>query len=746
MLQTALPVGRSEPRGVGCCQAETKPDRSHSKETSTRVENSRILRIAGTQSTRSPYDAERPQCGFLNPRNRIFRRLTRSNHSEREGAPVANCISFVAVYHELAERRPSVRSTLQESTRERSEIVGTGPGSTCRECARQRHAGRFAVRRRCVPHATHPNASPKKLAHAPREVTSGAAPLSGDRKGCDKASTMLQLFRAALGAAILMTAFAFSSRSQAAPTAAGTPSPESSAREPSVEPADSAPEQDSPRVAVETFLRLCRDEQFQRAARFLDLSLAHRSRGAELARRFRFVLERHEPIDPNQLSPKSSGSDNDGLPPNVDRVTEIQSASGRSESIRLVRLATPIGPNQDIYWVFSAATVSRIDHWYENLDHRWAFETLPPILLKTGPAGILFWQWLALPCLGLVAWLLGMLLARISNWLLARAARRTSAAWDDQLVPQLRGPLRLAWTLISARLGLPWLALHARAESSLETALRAGLFLAFFWTLLRGLSLLAYGLTTSAWATGHPASRSLVPIGTRVAKVLVFLLAIVAMLAEFGYPVASLIAGLGIGGLAVALAAQKTVENLFGAFSLGVDQPFREGDFVRIEDFVGTVEAIGLRSTRIRTLDRTVISIPNGKLAEMRLESFSERDRIRLHCRLGVVYETTADQMRLILEDLERVLRAHPKTWQEAMTVRFEAFGASSLDIEIMVWFMTTDFDEFKLIRQTINLEFMRVVEKHGSSFAFPTRTVHLAGTPWPASPGDTQRAADKIS
>ena len=207
-------------------------------------------------------------------------------------------------------------------------------------------------------------------------------------------------------------------------------------------------------------------------------------------------------------------------------------------------------------------------------------------------------------------------------------------------------------------------------------------------------------------------------------------IAVVAVLSMLGYPVASLIAGLGIGGLAVALAAQKTVENLFGAFSIGVDQPFREGDFVKIEDFVGTVEAVGLRSSRFRTLDRTVITIPNGRLADMRLESFTARDRLRLATVIGVEYRTTAAQMREVLSGFERVLRDHPKIWPDAMVVRFREFAASSLDIEIMAWFQTSDWGEFQLIRQEILLQFMELVERAGTSFAFPTRTIHIASVP----------------
>jgi MscS family membrane protein len=249
----------------------------------------------------------------------------------------------------------------------------------------------------------------------------------------------------------------------------------------------------------------------------------------------------------------------------------------------------------------------------------------------------------------------------------------------------------------------------------------------FFWAAWRIVDVSGHMALKSPWAARVPASRALVPLGARSAKVVLLAIAIVASLSLFGYPVASLVAGLGIGGLALALAAQKTVENLFGAFSIGVDQPFREGDFVKIEDFVGTVEAIGLRSTRFRTLDRTIVTIPNGKLADMKLESFSERDRLRLAAVVGLVYSTTPAQLRSALAGFEAVLRAHPKIWPDAVVVRFREFAASSLDIEIMAWFLTRDWGEFQQIRQEILLQFMEVVERAGSSFAFPTRTVHLA-------------------
>jgi MscS family membrane protein len=368
----------------------------------------------------------------------------------------------------------------------------------------------------------------------------------------------------------------------------------------------------------------------------------------------------------------------------------------------------------------------------------WLVDRLPPVLLRPGPLDLRLWQWLAVPVVIVTAWLGGLLLGWLLRSWLGRLARRSTADWDDALLERSRLPLALASMVAVSFVLLPLLALKESAHAATERWLRSALFIAFFWMLFRTIDVIQGIASRAEWATAHPLSRSLLPLGTRVLKVGVLAVALVAMLAQLGYPVASLVAGLGIGGLAVALAAQKTLENLFGAFSIGMDQPLRVGDFVKIEDFVGTVETVGLRSTRVRTLDRTLISIPNGKLAELRVESYTARDRIRLACTLGLVYGTSSSTLREILAGWEKVLRAHPKIWTDSVVVRFKEFGQSSLDVEIMAWFLTQEWAEFQLIRQNVLLDFMAVVEAAGSSFAFPTRTLHIAGAPEGLAPPPT--------
>lgn len=516
-----------------------------------------------------------------------------------------------------------------------------------------------------------------------------------------------------------------------APGSAGAqsePAPRAAAPERSAAPAP-----DSPRASLLDFLELCRAGRYADAARYLDLAEQERPRAALLARRLKAVLDRHLWLDLGLVSPLASGNEADGLPRGADELGAIPLGGGRKAPVRMARVLDPAEPR----WVFSRSTVAQIDRWYEMLSDRWIREHLPELLLRPGPRELLWWQWAALLLLAPVAGLLGRLLAGVARIVLARFFARTQATWDDARAGRLVGPVALAFALALARLLVPPLGLYAPAEAFVGRLLRLGGLVAFFWAMWRAVDIGREALWASAWARASASARALISVGGRMAKLMVAALGMVAALSELGYPVAGMLAGLGIGGLALALAAQKTVENLFGSASLALDRPFGVGDFVKVEDFVGTVEAIGLRSTKFRTLDRTLVTIPNGRLADMRLESFSARDRMRLACTIGLEYKTTTRQMREVLAGLESVLRSHPRIWPEAVVVRFKEFAASSLDIEVMAWFETRDWPEFQLIRQEVLLQMTEVVERAGTAFAFPTRTVHLAGeSPEPKAVG----------
>ena len=369
-----------------------------------------------------------------------------------------------------------------------------------------------------------------------------------------------------------------------------------------------------------------------------------------------------------------------------------------------------------------------------------SFAASESVLFRPGPVGLLGWQWLALPVLFLVAWLLGSLASRITRALLGRVARRTSSPWDDAILARLGRPLTVAWAIGATFALLVPLHLGARAEDVLHRWLKAAGLVVFFWALSRMVDVAHQMVTGSRWIQEHPTTRGLLQLGSKLAQIFLLATGVVALLSELGYPVASLVAGLGIGGLAVALAAQKTLENLFGALALGADQPFREGDFVNIEGLQGTVESIGLRSTRVRTPERTVITIPNGKLAELRLETFAVRDRLRFYCTLGLVLSTTAAQLRSVLSGIESALRAHPKVWPEGSSARFKEIGAHSLVLEINAYFATTNADELTLIREQMLIEFLAVIERSGTALAIPATLVHLvedAVAPGDKAPGE---------
>ncbi len=371
---------------------------------------------------------------------------------------------------------------------------------------------------------------------------------------------------------------------------------------------------------------------------------------------------------------------------------------------------------------------------------------LPEPLLRHGPLGLSWWQWLAIPLVAALAIAAGKLAGYLSRKVLTRLVNRTETHWDDRLVERLAAPLTALWALAAGYLLKLPLGLSVAAQGSVDRALRIATVVVFFWAGLRAIDLGFQALAATPRARALGLELGLVPMLRKASKIAVVGMAAIAVLTDLGYPVASLLAGLGIGGLALALAAQKTVENLFGSVSISVDRPFQVGDVVRVEgELVGTVEVLGLRSTRIRTPDRTVVTIPNGKLADQRIETFAARDRCRLFCTLSLVYDTRAEQMRAVLAGVEAVLRAHPRVWPQGISVRFVTLAGSSLDVEATAWFQTADWNEFQAIRQEVLLAFMEVVERAGTGFAFPTRTVHLVREKkGPARAGPSSGGADR--
>jgi MscS family membrane protein len=238
---------------------------------------------------------------------------------------------------------------------------------------------------------------------------------------------------------------------------------------------------------------------------------------------------------------------------------------------------------------------------------------------------------------------------------------------------------------------------------------------------------LAGDLRSRLVAVGTPSAHATYDLVRRALKTAAFLAGLLAAMAAVGINITATLAGLGIGGLALAFAAQKTLENVFGGISVLSDRSIVVGDFCRIGDDAGTVESIGLRTTRLRTPERTVVFVPNGSLLTMRVENLARRDKYWIHHTFGLRYETSADQIRTIVARLGEVLVADPQVERSSVRVRFVRYGESSLDIELVAYVFAADYAAYLVTQERLLLACMEVVEQAGSGFAFPSRTVYVA-------------------
>jgi MscS family membrane protein len=351
-----------------------------------------------------------------------------------------------------------------------------------------------------------------------------------------------------------------------------------------------------------------------------------------------------------------------------------------------------------------------------------AFERrLPAPLRRESFLDLRVWQWLALPLLLLVAFLLAALATMFVHRVIGVASARTKTAADDALIDGARGPLLFAFTTLFFAAGAPMLALPEPVHLFLRGLLKGLGVLALSLAVLRLVDVFSNGLTRRFEREGRRRLAALIPLGRRAAKAFFAVIAVVVLLQNVGLDVTGLIAGLGVGGIAIALAAQKTIENVFGGISVIADQPVRVGDLCRFRDGrTGTVEEIGLRSTRIRTPERTLVTIPNADFAQRELENLAMRDRIRLYAVIGLRYETTPDQLRKVLAALHALIGGHAKVSSELVRIFFIGFGATSLDVEISAFVLTKDPDEFSAVREEIFLRLIDTIEQCGTGLARP--------------------------
>jgi MscS family membrane protein len=501
----------------------------------------------------------------------------------------------------------------------------------------------------------------------------------------------------------------------------------------------------TPRGSMYGFLSAARKGDYARASEHLDLrrlSSEDQDRGPELARRLKTVLDQTLWVDLGNLSDTNAGSSDDGLPAWQDRIGDIRTQEG-SVTLLLQRVARE-GDGVRI-WQIAAATVEQVPALYAEFEPMWLEEWLPRVLFERDLFGVALWKWLSLVAAFGIAWLVSLLIAGTTARLLGVFFTRTHETFDARVVQLVRGPVRLAWTVILFALGHRSLGLPLTIVDALRYIERLLLVVAAAWLVFRLIDLAALTLRARAERRDN---RGLVPVlvpGARFVKAVVLLIGALGVLGTLGVNVSAAVAGLGVGGIAVALAAQKSLENLFGGVTLFADRPVQVGDFLRYDDQVGTVEEIGLRSTRVRTLDRTVVTIPNAEFSNLRLENFARRDRMRLWCMIGLRYETTPDQLRYVLARLREILLAHPRVTEDPARVRFVGFGAYSLDLEIFAYVDTSDWSEFLAIREDLYLRLMDAIKEAGTGFAFPSSTTYV-GRDDGLNAEDTRRAEARVA
>jgi MscS family membrane protein len=470
------------------------------------------------------------------------------------------------------------------------------------------------------------------------------------------------------------------------------------------------------------FLQAAQSGNYYTAAQYLQMSAARRqTQGEDVATKLKVVIDRSFSGDLRRISNQPDGTPQEGMPLDKQRVGSLIAGDVDADLV-LVRVSDA---GSGRIWLISSDTLARLPELYDQAAVHQVETHLPHGLVSHQFLGLLLWQWLAIliavPIAAALGWLAVQVL-RLPWYLWARYRKHeVPQAWSSFVRPLWVVLGVLAHGVLVSYLRIPVLQRHHYQQVAGVVAV-----IGSSWLLWRILRELLRSVRHRAVLSGRMGTESLVILGERMLKVAIVVLAIFTVMGTLGFNLSAPLAGLGIGGIAIALAAQKTLENLFGGVSILGDEVIRIGDTCRFGDRVGTVEDISLRSTRIRTPDRTELSIPNGSLATMNVENLSRRDKILFNTKLGLRYETSPDQMRYVLVQVRRLLYEHPKVETEGARSRFVAFDLSALTMEIFCYVLTRDDKEFLAIREDILLRIMDIVNAAGSGFAFPSQTVYL--------------------
>jgi MscS family membrane protein len=479
----------------------------------------------------------------------------------------------------------------------------------------------------------------------------------------------------------------------------------------------------TPSGAALGFLKAAASGDYTIASQYLQMSAARRqATGEETATQLKTVLD--NAVFTGNLSrfTQSEGVPQEGVPFGVQRLGTL-SAGDVDVDVDLVRVTDPSAGK---IWLFSSATLARIPELYEQVEARQVEHKLPAVLVKHELLGMPLWQWLALllalPIAAGVGWLVVVILEIPVRWWGRRRGHTDIANWRS-----VSGPAwLLAGTVVhqacARYLRLPLLQRHYYFQIT-----RVALIVGVTWILWRVTQWFLGRVRSRALAHGHVGTGSLMLLGERIIKATVFIAGALAIFSSLGFDMSTALAGLGIGGLAIGFGAQQTIANLFGGVSVLGDEVIRVGDVCRFGDRTGVVEDIGLRSTRVRTDERTLLAIPNGTVATINVENLSRRDKILFTTKIGLRSDSKPDHVRYVLAETRRLLYSHPKVEGGSVRVRLVDIAGSSLSVEVFSYILTRDYNEYAAIKEDLLLRMLDIVEDSGGSLALPSQTLYIA-------------------
>lgn len=384
-------------------------------------------------------------------------------------------------------------------------------------------------------------------------------------------------------------------------------------------------------------------------------------------------------------------------------------------------------------WLISRSTVEQIDLLYGGTFSgisKALQDVLPDIFFRR-VLGVEGWQVLYFLLLIGVSLLVGRLSQKLlSDWFL-RLARRFGVPATAELLKRTRDPLTWVATGTVFLWGIPDLQLSVRQSQVLLLFARMILAFAIVVVAIRIVDIGADLFARRARTTASKVDDQVVPLVRRMVKVVIAAVAALVVIENMGVDVAGLVAGLGIGGLAFALAAKDTLENVFGSIVIFLDRPFQVGDWVVINgEAEGVIEEVGFRTTRIRTFHNSVMSVPNGKVAMARVDNYGLRKVRRFKTTLGLTYDSPPDKVEAFVDGVRKLLREDPEVWDKTLEVHLHTMGESSLDVLVYAFFDVPDWSTELAARQRVQLGFMRLAEQLGLSFAFPSRSLYVEQLP----------------